>query len=124
MTGNSSYSPKGRFADNPRTWFVISNLFTHNRALIELHKQHQLCSAQAFLDCAFQPSKNAVLAQGEGPSRPRRLERPKVAAVADEEIRLSAHWQALPPRHCSVRRYAERRHDSDPDSCRPSRLVS
>ena len=51
------------------------------------------------------------------------LKRPKVTAVVDVEIRLSARWRALPPRHCSAPRYAERRRDADPDSCRLSRLV-
>jgi hypothetical protein len=47
-------------------FLVISNLFTHNRALIMLHKQHQSCFGQAFLDCAFQIGKNAVLTESEG----------------------------------------------------------
>jgi hypothetical protein len=34
--------------------------------LIKLHKQHQFCFAQAFLDCAFQLGENSVLAEGEG----------------------------------------------------------
>jgi hypothetical protein len=59
-----------------------------------------------------------------GGGRSKRLERPKLIAVFDLEIRLSARWRALPRRHRSVSHYAERRHDSDPDNCRPSRLVS
>src|SRR5580698_8902616 len=42
----------------------------------------------------------------------------------DVEIRLSGGWQGEPRRRCNAPHYAERRHDSDPDSCRPSRLVS
>src|SRR5580704_3450582 len=57
-------------------------------------------------------------------SRPQRLGQPKLAAVVDVEIRLSARWRALPRRHCSVRHYVERRHDSDPDSYRLSCSVS
>src|SRR5258706_11520673 len=53
-----------------------------------------------------------------------RRERPKITAVVDVEIRLSARWRALPPLHCSASHYAERRRDADPDSCRLSRLVS
>src|SRR5689334_5554050 len=45
-------------------FLIISNLFTHNRAVIKLRKQHQSCFAQAFLDCAFQLGKNAVLSEG------------------------------------------------------------
>src|ERR1700730_705142 len=52
-----------------------------------------------------------------------RLERPKVTAGVDAEIRWSAYGRALPPRHCSAPRYAEKRRDADPDSCRPSRLL-
>src|SRR6266849_10686954 len=54
---------------------------------------------------------------------PTRLERPKVTAVVDAEIRLSARWRALPPRHCSAFHYAEQRHVAAPDSCRRSRLL-
>ena len=57
-------------------------------------------------------------------SRPKLLERPKVTAIVDVEIRLSARWRELLRRHCSVPHYAERRHDSDPDSCRLSCLIS
>jgi hypothetical protein len=45
-------------------FLIISNLFTHNRAVIKLHEQHESCFAQAFLDCAFQLGKNAVLSEG------------------------------------------------------------
>ena len=44
-----------------------------------------------------------------------------VTEVVFLEIRSSARWRALPPRHCSVPHYAERRRAADPDSCRPSR---
>src|ERR1700736_3615238 len=43
-----------------------------------------------------------------------------LTAVVDVEIRLSARWRVLPRRRYSVRHYAERRHDSDLDSCRRS----
>src|ERR1700686_5197091 len=56
-------------------------------------------------------------------SRPKRLERPKVTAVVDVEIRLSARWRVLPPRHRNASHYPVRRHDAAPDSCRPSRLA-
>src|SRR5580692_844763 len=56
--------------------------------------------------------------------RPQPLERPKVTAVVDVETRLSARCRCEPQRHYSVRHYAERRHDSDPDSCKSSRWVS
>src|SRR6266852_2303580 len=45
-------------------FFITSDLFTHNRAVIKLDKQHHSRSAQAFLDCAFQLGKNAILAEG------------------------------------------------------------
>src|SRR5260370_33266168 len=51
------------------------------------------------------------------------LERPKLIAVVDVKIRLSARWRAPPRRHCSAPHYAERRRDADPDSCRLSPLV-
>src|ERR1700686_112136 len=54
---------------------------------------------------------------------PKRLERPKVTAVVDVEIRLSARWRVLPPRHRNASHYPVRRHDAAPDSCRPSRLA-
>src|SRR5208282_3201918 len=57
-------------------------------------------------------------------SRPKRPERPEVTAVADVEIRSSDRWQGEPRRRCNAPHYAERRHDSDPDSCRLSRSVS
>jgi hypothetical protein len=38
---------------------VLTGFFLHNSALIKLHKQHQSCFAQAFLDCAFQLGKRA-----------------------------------------------------------------
>ena len=43
---------------------LVTRFFTHNRTLIKLHKQHQSCFAQAFLDFAFQFGKNAVLTEG------------------------------------------------------------
>src|SRR5260221_11624029 len=57
------------------------------------------------------------------PSRPKRLERQKLTTVVDVEIRLSARWRALPSRHCSASRYAERSRGADPDSCRLWRLA-
>ena len=42
----------------------------------------------------------------------------KVTGVVVVEIRSSARWRALPPRHCSASHYAERRRDADPGSCR------
>src|SRR5437870_10040881 len=54
---------------------------------------------------------------------PTRLERPKVTAVVDVEIRLSARWRVLPPRHRSAPHYAERRRGVDRDSCGLSRLA-
>ncbi len=53
----------------------------------------------------------------------KRLERPKVTAVVDAEIRSSACWRALLPRHCSASHYVERRRDADPDSCKRSRSL-
>ena len=47
-----------------------------------------------------------------------------VTAVVGVEIRLSGYGRALLPRHCSVPHCAERRRDSDPDSCRLSLLIS
>jgi hypothetical protein len=44
-------------------FLIISNLFTHNRALIKLHKQRPAL-LRSFLDCAFQLGENAVLAEG------------------------------------------------------------
>src|SRR5260370_15398224 len=38
---------------------LVTRFFTHNRTLIKLHKQHQSCFAQSFLDCAFQFGKRA-----------------------------------------------------------------
>src|ERR1700736_4511269 len=38
---------------------LAARLFAHNRAVIELHKQHQSYCAQAFLNCAFQFGKRA-----------------------------------------------------------------
>ena len=38
---------------------VAARFFPQNRAVIKLHKQHQSCFAQAFLDCAFQFGKRA-----------------------------------------------------------------
>src|SRR5260370_10603877 len=102
----------------------ISNLFTHNRALIKLHKHHQSCFAQAFLHCAFQLAKTPSCPKAKVLQSPKRLEPPKVTGFVDVEIRLSARWRALPRQHCSVRHYAERRHDSDPDNCRLSCSVS
>src|SRR5258706_4464882 len=54
---------------------------------------------------------------------PTRLGRPKVIAVVDVEIHLSARWRVLPPGHRSAPHYAERRRDAAPDSARLSRLV-
>ena len=102
---------------------VVPNLYL-DRFRVESRSQHQSCFAQAVLDCAFQLGKNPVLSEGGGAPVPKRLERLNVTAVVDVEILLSAHWRALPPRHCSVSHYAERRHDSGPDSCRLSCLVS
>src|SRR5258708_6607919 len=48
---------------------------------------------------------------------------PKVTAVVDVEIRLSACWRASPQRHRSAPHYAERRRDVDQDSCGLSRLA-
>src|SRR5579862_1268519 len=53
-----------------------------------------------------------------------RAGRTRVRADVDVEILLSSRWQASPLRHCSAHHYAERRHDSDLDSCRQSYLVS
>ena len=41
-----------------------ARFFAQNRAVIQLHKQHQSCFAQAFLDCAFQFGENALLTEG------------------------------------------------------------
>src|SRR5208282_6279405 len=51
-------------------------------------------------------------------------ERPAVTAIGDSESRLSGHWQGEPRRRCSVSRYGGRKHDSVPDSCTTSHLVS
>jgi len=55
-----------RIANNEANHLRIleTRFFTHNRALIKLHKQHQSCFAQAFLDCAFQFGENALLTEG------------------------------------------------------------
>src|SRR6266853_2738269 len=42
---------------------------------------------------------------------------PKVTAVVDVEIRLSARWRASPQRHRSAPHYAERRRGVDRGSC-------
>jgi len=67
--------------------------------------------------------KDAILAKAKVPQCPKRLERPKVTAVVDLEIRLSAYWRGLPPQHRNAPHYAGRTHDAAPDSCRPSRLL-
>jgi hypothetical protein len=61
----------------------VTRFFAHNRALIQLHKQHQSYFAQAFLDCAFQLGKNADLAKAKALQRPKRPERPAVIAIGD-----------------------------------------
>jgi hypothetical protein len=38
---------------------VAARFFAQNRAVIQLHKQHQSFCAQAFLNCAFQLVKRA-----------------------------------------------------------------
>jgi hypothetical protein len=38
---------------------IATRFLAHNRAVIQLHKQHQSCFARVFLDCAFQLGKNA-----------------------------------------------------------------
>src|SRR5712692_2246689 len=52
-----------------------------------------------------------------------RLQRPKVTAVVDVEIRLFASWRALPPGCRSAFHYAEGKRDSGPDSCMLARLA-
>ena len=89
----------------------------------QLHKQHGPCFAQAFLDYAFHLGENSALAEYTRSPRPKRLERPKITAVVEVEIPLSARWRALPPQHCSARHYAGSRRDAGPDCCRPLRLV-
>src|ERR1700730_2845928 len=65
-------------------------------------------------------ANNTVLAEGEVPQS----SETEVTGVADVEIRSSDCWQGEPRRRCNAPRYDERRHDSDPDSCRPLPLVS
>jgi len=38
---------------------LAARFFAQNRAVIQLHKQHQSYCAQAFLNCAFQLGKRA-----------------------------------------------------------------
>ena len=42
-------------ADDPGC--TPTSLLAYNRAVVKLHKQHQSCIAQAFLDCAFSSAK-------------------------------------------------------------------
>jgi hypothetical protein len=49
------------------------------------------------------------------------VDAPTPVADVARETPTCVCWQALPLRRCSVPRYAERRRDADPDSCRPSR---
>src|SRR5277367_2540525 len=59
-----------------------------------------------------------VLSRQRGCRCPETAGGPKVTAVVDVEIRLSARWRALPQRRCSASHYAEQRRDADLDSCR------
>src|SRR6202521_4516561 len=105
-----------------RDFFIISKLFSRNPALDQSAKQHQSCFAHAFSTAlSARPKRRPGRRRF---SRPKRLEQPKLAAVVDVEIRLSARWRALPRWHCSLRHYVERRRDADQDNCRLLRLVS
>jgi hypothetical protein len=44
-------------ADDPGCF--TTRFFAHNRAMIQLHKEHHASLAQALLNCAFQLSKRA-----------------------------------------------------------------
>src|ERR1700730_12395427 len=78
--------------------YHLAPLFAQS-CLDQAAKQHQSCFAHAFSTAlSARPKRRPGRRRS---SRPKRLERPKLAAVVDVEIRLSARWRALPRWHCS-----------------------
>src|SRR5580698_2458499 len=104
-------------------FFVISNLYYAQPRLPELHNSIAPAVLRPFSTARFTAANNAVLAEGAPVVRNGWNDR-RFTAVADVEIRSSDRWQGEPRRRCNAPHYDERRHDSDPDSCRPSRLAS
>jgi hypothetical protein len=89
-----------------------------------IHLSYESCFALGRSRLRFSArQKRRPVRRRRNSSHPKRLERPKVTAVVDAEIRVSARWRALPPRHYSAPHYAGRRRGAGPDSCRPLRSV-
>ena len=100
----------------------LESLYAQPR-LPELHNSIAPAVLRPFSTALFSAANNAVLAEGAPVVRNGWNDR-RFTAVADVEIRSSDRWQGEPRWRCNAPHYDERRHDSDPDSCRPSRLAS